>query len=111
MTGMNKIIFDERNEDAERRNEISADLKAKILKYLGEWKSQTDPKVWADLAEADLIDCHFGLGMWIRNTYLWQDAEIQREFLAAGYWHVDDMSQVILEIWQEELRRETEGIE
>ena len=81
---------------------ISLKLYVKILRFFEDWKSQTTPDVWAEFRKADPGDCHFGLGMWIRNTYLWHDEKIQSEFFDDGHWHVDDMSAVILEIWHKE---------
>lgn len=89
----------------ERRSKISPELYAKILRYFEEWKSQTTPDIWADLREADPISCHFTLGMWIRNNYLYKDEVTQDEFRTAGYMEPDSMSEVILEIWIEELNK------
>ena len=89
----------------EIRNSVTPQLYTKILQYLEEWKSKTTPETWDELRKAEPIVCHWGLGMWIRNTYLWKDEEIQAEFHSVGCSHVDDMSHVILEIWIEELNK------
>ena len=89
----------------ERKSKISPELYAKIIRYLEEWKSQTTPDIWAELRETNPIDCHFTLGMWIRNTYLYKDEATQDEFRAAGYMEPDSMSEVILEIWIDELNK------
>jgi len=86
---------------------LSPQLHGQILQYFEEWKSQTKPSVWVKLRKAEPIACHFGLGMWIRNTYLLKDEEIRKEFRRAGYYHGDDMSHVMLEIWIEEINNDT----
>ena len=92
--------------DKERRNKMSPELHAAILGLLEEWKAQTTPDVWEELRGSDPILAHFGLGMWIRNTYLYKNEKIQEDFRKAGYFFADDMSEVILEIWIEELNKQ-----
>ena len=47
--------------------------------------------------EDDLIDYHFGLGMWIRNNFgLWGDSPLAGWFNRLGVFHPDDMSSIIL---------------
>jgi len=54
----------------------------------------------AHMAEADLIDMHFGLGQWVRNHFgLWKD---NRELLqVTGKRHPDDASaEIIHALWR-----------
>jgi|TARA_Y100000310_G_C20685879_1_gene818956 hypothetical protein len=47
--------------------------------------------------EADTIQYHFGLGMWIRNNWkLWGGSRLTKWFNAVGVMHPDDMSSIIL---------------
>jgi len=100
-----KIAQHVREYEEERRGRISPQLFAFIIECLGKWKSETSADVWEVLRNAEAIDCHHGLGMWIRNTYLWKNEKLQAEFFDAGYYHVDDMSNVMIEIWIEELNK------
>ena len=92
--------------EKERRSKIPPGLHATILGFLEEWKAQTTPDVWEELLGSDPILTHFGLGMWIRNTYLYKNEKIQEGFREAGYFFVDDMSEVMLEIWIDELSKQ-----
>ena len=48
--------------------------------------------------EDDMIQYHFGLGMWMRNNWgLWGDSRLARWFNAQGIQHPDDMSGIILD--------------
>jgi len=48
--------------------------------------------------EDDLGQYHFGLGMWIRNSWLWQgNSGIYKYFVLNGLRHPDDMSGIILD--------------
>ncbi|MBO4820134.1 MAG: hypothetical protein J5548_01530 [Prevotella sp.] len=46
------------------------------------------------------INCHHGLGMWIRNNWgLWAGSRLQQFFLDKNVYHPDDMSDVILKAY------------
>lgn len=48
--------------------------------------------------EDDMIQYHFGLGMWMRNNWgLWGGSRLSKWFNAQGINHPDDMSGVILD--------------
>ncbi len=49
----------------------------------------------------NLVDFHFGLGMFIRNKWLYPgDSLLGQKFIAIGVIHPDDMSSIILEaLW------------
>lgn len=48
--------------------------------------------------ENDMIKYHFGLGMWMRNTWgLWAKSRLARYFNNLGIFHPDDMSAIILD--------------
>ena len=43
------------------------------------------------------INCHHGLGMWIRNNWgLWRGSRLQKYFVNKNVFHPDDMSDNIL---------------
>lgn len=49
-------------------------------------------------AEDDMIEYHFGLGMWMRNNWgLWGGSRLAEWFNARGVQHPDDMSGIILD--------------
>ena len=58
----------------------------------------------AGMAEGDLIELHFGLGMWIRNNLgLWQGNQTLMESIRqhSPDIHPDDVSMVIIEaVWK-----------
>ena len=48
--------------------------------------------------EEDMNQYHFGLGMWMRNTWgLWGGSRLAKWFNAQGIKHPDDMSGIILD--------------
>lgn len=48
--------------------------------------------------EDDMIEYHFGLGMWMRNNWgLWKGSRLAKWFNAQGINHPDDMSGIILD--------------
>ncbi len=48
--------------------------------------------------EDDMIQYHFGLGMWLRNNWgLWKGSRLTKWFNAQGINHPDDMSGIILD--------------
>lgn len=47
--------------------------------------------------EKELSSYHFGIGMRIRNEYLWNETEIYHLFIEKGITHPDDMSRIILQ--------------
>lgn len=72
-----------------------------------QWPATIDEAVGvviAALPEADLINLHFGLGMWIRNNLgLWQgnDALMQALCRREPGIHPDDASMLIIEqVWR-----------
>ena len=64
-------------------------------------------KTW--LREHDAIDAHFGLGMWLRNTWgLWggDSCPLPVYFRSHGIQHPDDMSDLILRCYVQHLNGE-----
>ena len=48
-------------------------------------------------SENDLVDYHFGLGLWMRNKWgLWQGSRLSKYFNDVGVFHPDDISGIIL---------------
>jgi len=49
------------------------------------------------LKDDDLIQCHFGLGMWMRNSWgLWHGGDLSKDLERRGVNHPDDMSGYII---------------
>ena len=49
-------------------------------------------------SEGDLIEYHFGLGMWIRNSWgLWRESRLSEYLFNLGFRHPDDKSSAILD--------------
>ena len=70
--------------------------------------SEEDKK--AILKARDMIEFHFSLGMWIRNTWLYGNEEERVETLAKDldeeiFWDADTMSSVILDGYKKHLRK------
>jgi hypothetical protein len=74
------------------------DLDAFANKVLADLPKATRDEL-CGLDESDLISCHFGLGMWIRNNYnLWEMQVVSND---GAVMHPDDISQEIIErMWQ-----------
>jgi len=55
-------------------------------------------KIDAMKSEKDMIEYHFGLGLYIRNNWgLWRGSPLSKHLNELGFTHPDDMSAVILE--------------
>lgn len=71
--------------------------------------SEEDKK--AILKAKDLIEFHFSLGMWIRNTWIYGNEEERVEALAKDLrmdripWHADDISSVLLDGYKKHLKK------
>lgn len=49
-------------------------------------------------SEKDMIQCHHGLGTWLRNNWgLWKGSRLSTWFNEKGIRHPDDMSGIILD--------------
>ncbi len=49
-------------------------------------------------SEDDLVDYHFGLGLWMRNNWgLWRGSRLNKYFNDLGIYHPDDISGIILD--------------
>lgn len=80
------------------------DILIKIFKHLEIKYSSTILKEFATTNEADLIIYHFGMGTYIRNTFIW-DNNLYLE-LKAYYKesHVDTISSYIIRDFQQYLK-------
>jgi hypothetical protein len=63
--------------------------------------SEESLDVLANSERQDLVVFHFGLGMFIRNQWLYPHGSVLREkFIGIGVVHADDMSSIIIEaLW------------
>ena len=54
-------------------------------------------------SEKDMIQYHFGLGIWMRNNWgLWGGSKLSEWFNSIGIHHPDDMSGIILDsLWRD----------
>lgn len=60
-----------------------------------------------EIKTTDIADLHFGLGRWMRNSWrLWKGSRLQLWFTQQGIHEADDMSGLILSVYQEYLQRE-----
>lgn len=62
------------------------------------------------LKAKDMIEFHFTLGMWIRNTWIYGNEEERVETLAKNlgeeiFWDADSMSSAILDGYKKHLRK------
>ena len=64
----------------------------------------------AILKASDMIEFHFSLGMWIRNTWIYGNEEERVEALAKDlgeviYWQADDLSSALLDGYKKHLKK------
>jgi hypothetical protein len=78
--------------------EFCPDLKPYVIE-LKQWLPQDQLTELASLSADELIETHMGLGMEIRNAWLWGDnrPELVRYFRGKGVNHPDDMSGILIE--------------
>ncbi len=75
---------------------IPKDLEDRIVELKKLLKPEDIEKMKAG-TENEMIQYHFGLGMWMRNNWgLWRGSRLARWFNAKGIKHPDDMSGIIL---------------
>ncbi len=49
------------------------------------------------IKDEDLVQYHFGIGMWMRNSWgLWQGSDLAKDLERRGITHPDDMSGYII---------------
>lgn len=83
------------SEDYERLD-IPATLEEAYI-YFDENLEADDIEYIKNLSEDDIIEMHFGLGMWIRNNWLYpSNSKIAELFINEGFGHPDEMSHFIL---------------
>jgi hypothetical protein len=76
-----------------------------------EFDKQWSPKQREEFrkkTENELIDYHFGLGMWMRNNWrLWAGSRLQKYFAALGVPHPESISMIIItSYWRRENHQE-----
>ena len=54
-------------------------------------------------SQDDLYLCHFGIGMWIRNYLLLKDRKLYSMFVEEEIAHQDEMSFLIIKLFQQYL--------
>lgn len=65
-----------------------------------------DDTVKNEIKTTDIADLHFGMGRWMRNSWrLWKGSRLQLWFTQQGIHEADDMSGLILSVYQEYLQR------
>ncbi len=82
--------------------------KKECFAQLDEMLSEEDKK--AILKSKDMIEFHFTLGMWIRNTWIYGNEEEQVEALAKDlgediFWDADTVSTALLDGYKKHLRQ------
>ena len=58
-------------------------------------------------AYANLWQCHFGLGLWVRNHLLAQNSRLRAMFQKGGVLQLDDMSAFIIQLFYIALQTES----
>jgi tetratricopeptide (TPR) repeat protein len=90
---------------------ITQDVPHNLEECFAELRRQLDPKqleAFENLKEEELIKCHLGLGMWIRNCWgLWHHSELAKYLANKGFRHPDSMSGEILLKFHRHLRKQT----
>ena len=82
--------------------------KEECFALLDEKLSEEEKKI---VMEEDEFKLHFGLGMWIRNKWLYPQSEKETEELmktfteSCAYWDADDCSSIILKAYRKHLKR------
>ena len=82
--------------------------KEECFALLDEMLSDEDKKT---IIEDDVFKLHFGLGMWIRNNWLYPQSDEETEKLLRTFdkkslfFHPDDWSSIILEAYQKHLKK------
>lgn len=70
------------------------------MRALDEGLSSDAQKTIINLKEDQVIRCHMGLGMWIRNNWdLWSGGPLKDHLQAKGFMHPDDMSMSLIREW------------
>lgn len=64
----------------------------------------------AILKSSDMIEFHFTLGMWIRNTWIYGNEEERVEALAKDlgeeiFWDADSVSSALLDVYKKHLKK------
>ena len=60
--------------------------------------SEKDIRALAAQDKFDPVDHHFGLGMWVRNQFVWQNEGLLEEH---AFCHPDELSSIILmKVWR-----------
>jgi len=80
-----------------KRDDLPATLE-ECYKMLDEELDSEDIEFIKYSTETDRIDMHFGLGMWIRNEWLYPtQSKLTSLLYESGVMHTDDMSAIIIE--------------
>ncbi len=65
--------------------------------------SEEDLRALAAQDKFDPVDHHFGLGMWIRNQFVWQN---ERLFEEHAFCHPDELSsKILVAVWRRVRKR------
>ena len=91
-------------------NEIIPKTKKECFTQLNEMLSEEDKK--AILKAKDMIEFHFSLGMWIRNTWIYGNEEERVEALAKDlgedlWFSADDLSSALLDGYKKHLKKKS----
>ena len=64
---------------------------------LEERLSEVQLEAFKQLKSEEVSGCHFGIGMWMRNTWgLWHESDLAKDLNQRGVSHPDEMSGYIL---------------
>lgn len=88
---------------------MNNELKEAIYEQLTIYKSEAPSEAvhnFSNMEGDELVMCHFGLGMYIRNNYLLPENKLYKCFIDNGIESKDDMSGIIIRTWHEALNTE-----
>lgn len=83
--------------DNQKQQAIYEVTQQRLIPRLLEVMNDEVTQEFMEMKRKDVINFHFGFGLWIRNNMLYNDDELFDTFMAAGYMDADDMSMYILE--------------
>ena len=68
----------------------------KLFKQLEQNIPHDELVKFSDMDYRNISQCHFGLGLYIRNEFLTEDSELYNFFIRCGVMGKDDMSSILV---------------
>ena len=84
-----------------------ATIEEAVLNLTKTLEDSTQQKVLLMTEEEFLANSHFGLGMWIRNNWIyWGNRKLRKYFDSMGIYHADDRSGIILTCYYRQIHNQ-----